>query len=314
VSDSPLDPAELAALQAAIRQSGPVRTAPSQQDDVETSPLALIAADRDAQTARPILMQLAQTVARGVERVIRSFIPAEFSADAVDAEVVDGAALKDEQRTMWIASTQPAGRAGQLLVAVTGSVIEAASTRRCGSKDEPPTGRNPSALALRLFRTTGTALVELVARSWRERHDEVLAAETLGLDTPHPMFEDGLLLGATIMLSGNVSGQIRLFARPETLLPPVVALAANRPDAATVATALGTVPIELRVELGAIRIRLSQLRRLAVGTTLTLPTFVDTPVPVYCGNVIKAWGKPVVSRGVLAVEVSSVPPARRGKP
>ena len=63
MSDSPLDPAELAALQAAIRQSGPVRTAPSQQDDVETSPLALIAADRDAQTARPILMQLAQTVA-----------------------------------------------------------------------------------------------------------------------------------------------------------------------------------------------------------------------------------------------------------
>ena len=50
----------------------------------------------------------------------------------------------------------------------------------------------------------------------------------------------------------------------------------------------------------------SQIRKLERGGTHALPKFVDSRVPVYCGGVLKAWGKPVVSRGVLAVQIISV--------
>jgi flagellar motor switch/type III secretory pathway protein FliN len=51
---------------------------------------------------------------------------------------------------------------------------------------------------------------------------------------------------------------------------------------------------------------LGQLRRLDRGATFTLQGFVDSRVPVYCGGALKAWAKPVVCRGVLAVQIESV--------
>ena len=49
-----------------------------------------------------------------------------------------------------------------------------------------------------------------------------------------------------------------------------------------------------------------ELRALDPGTTLTLPGFVDSRVPVFCEGTLKAWGRPVVSRGVLAVQIVSI--------
>ena len=51
---------------------------------------------------------------------------------------------------------------------------------------------------------------------------------------------------------------------------------------------------------------LSELRRLEQGATFALQGFVDSRVPVYCGGALKAWAKPVVCRGVLAVQIESV--------
>jgi Type III flagellar switch regulator (C-ring) FliN C-term len=34
--------------------------------------------------------------------------------------------------------------------------------------------------------------------------------------------------------------------------------------------------------------------------------FVDSRVPVYCEGVLKAWARPVVCRGVLAVQIESI--------
>ena len=42
------------------------------------------------------------------------------------------------------------------------------------------------------------------------------------------------------------------------------------------------------------------------GSTFTLQGFVDSRVPVYIGGALKAWAKPVVCRGVLAVQIESV--------
>jgi len=73
-----------------------------------------------------------------------------------------------------------------------------------------------------------------------------------------------------------------------------------------VAKTLANVPIEVIVELGTLRMSLSELRRLENGATFALSGFVDSRVPVYCGGALKAWGKPVVCRGVLAVQIESV--------
>ena len=52
--------------------------------------------------------------------------------------------------------------------------------------------------------------------------------------------------------------------------------------------------------------KLNELRRLVKGSQFTLQGFVDSRVPVYCGGVLKAWARPVVCRGVLAVEIESI--------
>jgi hypothetical protein len=51
---------------------------------------------------------------------------------------------------------------------------------------------------------------------------------------------------------------------------------------------------------------LRQLRKLTPGATFTLSGFVDSRVPVYCGGALKAWAKPVICRGMLAVQIESV--------
>ena len=61
-------------------------------------------------------------------------------------------------------------------------------------------------------------------------------------------------------------------------------------------------------------IPMSELRRLGPGSQLTLPVFVDDPLPIYCGDVLKAWGRPVVTRGVLAVEVAALAVPGGGRP
>ena len=42
--------------------------------------------------------------------------------------------------------------------------------------------------------------------------------------------------------------------------------------------------------------------------------FVDDPLPIYCGDVLKAWGRPVVTRGVLAVEIAALHVPGGGRP
>jgi flagellar motor switch/type III secretory pathway protein FliN len=59
---------------------------------------------------------------------------------------------------------------------------------------------------------------------------------------------------------------------------------------------------------------MSELRKLGPGSQLALPVFVDDPLPIYCGDVLKAWGRPVVSRGVLAVEVAALAVPGGGRP
>jgi flagellar motor switch/type III secretory pathway protein FliN len=75
---------------------------------------------------------------------------------------------------------------------------------------------------------------------------------------------------------------------------------------------LAEVPVEVTVQLGTLRIAFEQLRRLQPGTSFALPTFIDARVPIFVGGVLKAWGTPVVHRGVLSVAVEQVVEGRGG--
>jgi flagellar motor switch/type III secretory pathway protein FliN len=68
--------------------------------------------------------------------------------------------------------------------------------------------------------------------------------------------------------------------------------------------ALGAVPIEVRVELGKAQMSMSEFSSLRPGAVVALDRFVDDPLPVRCAGVIKATGRALVSRGVLAVEIN----------
>lgn len=299
--DIPLDPIELEAIQAAIREAGPATlAAPS----VEVTPLPLIAADREAQAARPRLADLAQRWARRLARSLRAFV-GDVSVDAMGAEMLDTGALADELQTMWTGLVGPAGR-GAVIIGFGGDLVAAAAARRCGDTTTQSRGREPSPLSLRLFKPVGEAGVAALIEAWSEIERVELVRPTITADEQARALGTDTVLAATLAVSGTTTGRVRIFAQPSVLMPPERRSTNVPADGAAVAAALGGVPVELRVELGTLSMTLGELRALEPGAQLELPVFVDDALPIYCGDVLKAWGRPVVNRGVLAVEIAAL--------
>jgi flagellar motor switch/type III secretory pathway protein FliN len=307
VSESLLDPEEMEAIQAAIRETAPRRSA---QPDHEPTRLALIVDDRTAEAARPILINLATRAARLAISALRPYLPGTWQLDVVGAEIIDGHAAKEELRGGWVAglqATNPASADGvELVVSAHGPVIDAAAARRCGA----PIGaansqRPPSATALRLFQPTGRAILQTWATAWKEVFSTELAASA-DLAMVSRLIESRSVVRVALAFGGSVGGRMHVYTRRDVLLPAPTALAAFKANAQRIANALANVPVEVTVELGTLRMQLRELRALAIGSTFTLRNFVDSAIPVYCEGVLKAWARPVVCRGVLAVQIESV--------
>ena len=302
MSDAVLDPQELEAIQDAIRESAPRKGV--NPSDPEPTRLALIANDRIADAIKPVLINLATRWTRRAGRALRSQLPGSWQLDVVGAEAIDGAAAKEELRGGWIA----AGKAddAEIVLAVHGAVIDIAAARRCGASEPTAEGsRPPSAISLRLFQPVGRAMLDSWGAAWQEMFDRELAVSN-DLSIVSRLIEAHTVVRIAVAFSGALAGRVQIYARPETLLPRPAALAAIKAKATSIANALSTVPVELVVELGTLRLPLSKLRSLDPGATYTLPGFVDSRVPVYCAGVLKAWAKPVVCRGVLAIQIISV--------
>lgn len=312
VSDSSLDLAELESIQAALRAAAPSRSAGATAD-VDAVPMPLLASERDAASARPNLTDVVARWSRRMTRIVRSYL-GEVDLTPMGAEVVDAASLVDELRTMWTAMVTTE-RGGTLVIAIGGELIEAGAARRCGAASTLETaGREPSAIALKLFAPIGDAVLATLEPAWNEAFRTTLTRADSDADKLVAALGRDAALAATIMITGSTAGRVRVFARPEVLAsssPPSPTVPA---DAQAIATALGGVPVEVRVELATLRLRWSQLRALAAGSQLTLPVFVDDPLPIYCGDVLKAWGRPVVTRGVLAVEIAALHVPGGGRP
>ena len=303
MSDALLDPEEMEAIQAAIRETAPPRRGASAIEH-EPTRLALIADDRVAESARPVLINLANRAVRVAQKSLKSHLPGAWQLDVVAVEIVDGTSAKEELRGGWIAALR-AGEA-ELVVATHGAVIDVAAARRCGAAtvtSDP--NRPPSIASLRLFQPTGRALLDAWSTSWKEVFSiEMAASSDLGIISR--LIEARSVVRVALTFSGAISGRVSVYARPEVLVQRPVALAAFKADALRIAAALANVPVEVVVELGTLRMRLRELRKINPGQTLTLQGFVDSRVPVYCEGVLKAWARPIVCRGVLAVQVESV--------
>jgi len=304
VSDALLDAAELEAIQDAIRETAPRRSS-QYQPDVEPTRLALIADDRSVETVRPLLINLATRWVRRAHKALKQHLPGTWQLDVVGAESIDGVTAKEELRGAWLAG----GKAGpaEVVFAVHGAVIDIAAARRCGGVPDanPDTTRTPSAISVRLFQPIGRQLFETWCTQWQEMFDADLQPST-ELAIVQRLIEATTVVRLTVAFSGSVAGRIQVYVRPEVLVPKPAALAAIQAKAKSVANALSNVPVELVVELGTLHLPLGKIRQLERGGTHALPKFVDSRVPVFCGGVLKAWGRPVVCRGVLAVQIISV--------
>jgi flagellar motor switch/type III secretory pathway protein FliN len=315
VSDSLLDPLEMEAIQAAIRETSPRRFAGA--PEYEPTRLALISDDRIAEAARPILLNLATRWIRSVTRALRAHLPGSWQLDVVGAEVIDGSTAKEELRGGWVAGMRAsesgpasadaaAAPIAELVVAAHGGVVDIAAARRCGAvAPTSDTARPPSPVSLRLFQTAGRAMIESFGAAWHEVFpSDLLPSSDLAIVSA--LISAQTVVRVALTFGGSVNGRVQLYARPEALIPRPAALAAIKANARLIANALSNVPVEVVVELGTLRMQLRELRKLERGATFTLSGFVDSRVPVYCGGALKAWARPVVCRGVLAVQIETV--------
>lgn len=241
---------------------------------------------------------------RRAAKALRNHLPGTWQLDVVGAESVDGSAVKEELRGAWIAG----GTSGEaeLVFAVQGPVIDIAAAKRCGeAAPASESTRAPSAISLRLFQPIGRTLFESLAPSWQELFDSELQPSG-DVAIVQRLIEARTVVRASLSFSGAVNGRVHIYARPDGLLPKPALLAAIKAKTMSVANALSNVPVEVVVELGSLRMSLGKIRSLAIGSVHTLPNFVDSRVPVYVAGVLKAWAKPVVSRGVLAIQIISV--------
>jgi flagellar motor switch/type III secretory pathway protein FliN len=235
---------------------------------------------------------------------LKSHLQGSWQLDVVTAEIVDGTSAKDELRGGWIAGLRSGE--GEMLVAVHGAVIDVAAARRCGAAtmtSDP--NRPPSLVSLRLFQPAGKSLLDAWSTSWKEVFSSELAASS-DLGIVARLIEARSVVRVALTFSGALSGRVSVYVRPEVLVQRPAALASFKADALRIASALGNVPVEVVVELGTLRMRLREMRKLHPGQTFTLQGFFDSRVPVYCEGVLKAWARPIVCRGVLAVQIESV--------
>jgi flagellar motor switch/type III secretory pathway protein FliN len=299
VNESALVPAELEAIQAAIREvSVPLRA--------QTRPIPLMPVDRVMSTARAELIELASRWAEEAPRALRGQLPGAWQVRVTDIELVESGAGA-QGRGEWLVAGHTGGAAAFLL-SIHGALIEAVAARRCGDgRGRGDNRRPPSPAALQLFEATGWAVMESWMAVWkspvRKELHPTRAAAAIEQVVSRPE-----LLRISLSWSGSVQGKCQVYVAPSALVPPGDELVPGGSRA--VLDRLADVSVELCVELGTLRLGLDQVRHLQPGACFALQTFIDSRVPVYVGGVLKAWGTPVIHRGVLAVAIEEVVGAR----
>ncbi len=311
MSQSILDAQELDAIRASMGEPGRARLLGGGAES-QAAPIPLIADDRAAERARPFGLTLAQRLGAVARDRIARRCGVKLEAGATGCEILDGATARAQLAGAWLAGVKLRGRPGLVLLAVTGPLVEALPVKLLGGaarsaappvlSDEPSP---PTAATLRMFAPIGDALAGALA-------DTLLEESGLAVERTDAAAVEGARRGLatwdtamwiTSGLKGLAEGQLIVIARPDTLVgPPAPPQIVPAPRGA-VERVMGAVPVEVRVELGIARMSLGALSSLRAGALLDLELPPDGLLPVRVGGVVKAHGRPTVSRGAIAVEI-----------
>jgi len=303
-----LEADEVAAIREAMGQVVQAPTPGAMLAARDATPVALIAEDRAVVQARPNGIKLATRWARAAKKQIQRMTGAKVELDLLGADSVEAASLRDELVSAWtgaVATTdrQPAA----LCVAVSGPMIETLAARFLGAPatEEGTADRPPSAVALRLFQPVGEALLRSLSEAWHEEQgcNSGPVDDLREIRTRQELLGSGIVLLVTLAVRGGANGQIRMLSRPEALIAPAPRVEAVAAAAGLIHATLGLVPVEIAVELGRARLTMNELAAMRPGVVITLDRFVDDLLPIRCQGVIKAWGRAMVSRSTMAVEV-----------
>jgi len=324
VSEAPLDPAELEAIQAALREASASPNRPTSRHPEEVTPLALIVDDREAESARPAAMRIGERWVKEATARLKSTLRADVEIRVAGAEIMSGESLRDGLAFTWQTALSVESRPEPALLVISGPLLTSVAGALCGAvikddDDEPAAAddveRPPSPATIRIFQPVGEALAGALVDAWREEQSTPVARDGKPEQVEavrRALLQSDVVVALTMQVSGATTGRLRVLTRPGTLVKPPAPIEAVPAAPGALEAALGRVPVDVRVELGRTRLTMGELERLTVGTVLTLPQFVDDPLPVEVGGVIKAYGRPVVSRGVLAVQIERVF-SQRGK-
>jgi flagellar motor switch protein FliM len=309
--DKPLlDMQELEAIRSAI--STGTMAAASMPDQPNAVPIAIIVDDRAAESARPSGLKIAMRWITTARRRVVRLTGVKLDLQVTGAETVDVGSFREDLVSSWTGFVGLKDRDGLGMVVASGSMIESFAARLLGASadDMVPVDRPPSATAMRVFSPVGEALVGALAEAWSQEQRcpvDVIADNSKGETWRRGLNDTDLVVVVTIMVSGAASGSIRLIARPETLVVPPVPVEAIAPPPGAIDKALGGVPIEVLVELGRVRMSMGEFKDLQPGTVLVLHQFIDDLIPVRCAGIVKAFGKALVSRGVMSVRIEKNP-------
>jgi flagellar motor switch/type III secretory pathway protein FliN len=195
-------------------------------------------------------------------------------------------------------------------------MIETLAARFLGAPhvDDESSDRPPSAVALRLYQPVGDALLRGLAEAWKEEQgvEAVPLDDVREMRTRQDLLSSGIVLIVTLAVRGGAAGQIRILSRPEALVAPAPRVEAVAASASLVHETLGLVLVDVTVELGRAYLTMNEMAALRPGAVLTLDRFVDDLLPVRCQGVIKGWGRAMVARNTMAVEIGVSPKDREG--
>ncbi|MEI8255917.1 MAG: FliM/FliN family flagellar motor switch protein [Deltaproteobacteria bacterium] len=156
-----------------------------------------------------------------------------------------------------------------------------------------------------------TALVARIASSVVDALNDTLAPTLhlrFGLLPPANLDErDESMLVACVLepVVGERRGRV-LFMLPKECLDTVAEAEPEQlPVSAGVAAVLDDVEVDMRAELGRIRMSLSDLSMLRVGDTVRLDVGITEAVPVTVGDRTLFSGKPTTSSGRIAIRIDT---------
>ena len=304
-----LEAEEVAAIREAMGQAAQA-PASSTGPDKDATPVALIAEDRAAVQARPNGLKLASRWARLTKKQLARMTGAKIDIDVLGAESVEAASLRDDLMLAWTNCVAAADRAGALLVSISGPIIETLAARLLGAPQQENAAQNdraPSSVAMKLFKPVGETILRALAEAWQEEQGcaAAIADEARAGRARTELTSSGIVLLVSLAVRGGAVGQIRIVARPETLIAPAPRVEAVPAAPRVIQEALGAVPVEVAVELGRARMTMSQFAALRPGAVITLDRFVDDPLPVEVQGVVKAFGRAMVARNAMAVEIAA---------